>query len=96
MPKHRTKVKPKTRRVRKAPIKKRVHLKTIYLWQNNMVMSFGLDGEQVVVYQGTIKDVLPRLENVDADQWCIGEWGSGATLAVPRATWMVMAEARTA
>ena len=62
---------------------KTTSIKTVYVWQNGMVMVFNQRGEQMPRYQGHKNDVLPKLRRLKTQfphiEWhedC--EWPGGA------------------
>lgn len=65
--------------------------KTVYLWQNDMVMTFGEDGEQIVQLQGRVsEDLVKRIVDAaepDLTEFQIGTWGTGYVRVVKMDEW---------
>lgn len=60
----------------------------VYIWQNNMVMVFDEQGEQIVAFQGSCHDVAQRILDAasPATRW-YDAIVHGGCIEVDRVTW---------
>lgn len=70
----------------------------VYLWQNDMVMTFGMDGGQVTAkLQGRLsRELMERLGKAATPDttWFIGHWIASVANKVTVHEWIVEAERR--
>jgi len=60
-----------------------LHMQTVILWSNGMVMVFGDDGQQMPEYQGIFEIVAPRINAVFRGSWEYGDWRRGILSDTP-------------
>lgn len=54
-----------------------LHMQTVILWQNKMVMVFDDRGEQMPMFQGPYELVVFRINSVFRGSWTYGDWKTG-------------------
>lgn len=60
-----------------------LHIHSVILWTNGMVMSFDHQGQQMPEYQGPFERVATRINAVFSGSWEYGDWRRGIICNVP-------------
>lgn len=60
-----------------------LHISSVILWTNGIVMVFDHDGQQMPAFQGYFERVAPRINAIFRGSWEYGDWRRGIISSVP-------------
>jgi len=60
-----------------------LHMSSVILWTNGIVMVFDDRGQQMPAYQGYFEAVAPRINAVFRGAWEYGDWNRGIISNAP-------------